>query len=74
MNRYTNNNKTSSKWSKKTSEEVTINDFKNIIGDDEEIYKQVLLIKDKLELCESLKEQVIMLMKNIFPNIFKKLS
>ena len=49
----------------KTSEEVTINDFKNIIGD-EEIYNQVLLIKDKLELCESLEEQVIMLMKNVF--------
>ena len=65
MSKYTNNNKTSSKWSKKISEEVTINYFKNIIGD-EEIYKQVLLIKDKLSLCESLEEQVIMLMKNIF--------
>ena len=51
----------------KTSEDVIINDFKNTIGDDEEIYKQVLLIKDKLSLCESLEEQVILLMKNIFP-------
>ena len=67
MSKYTNNNKTSSKWGKKTSEEVIINDFKNTISDNEEIYKQVLLIKDKLELCESLEEQVIMLMKNIFP-------
>ena len=58
----------------KTSEEVIINDFKNIISDNEEIYKQVLLIKDKLSLCESLKEQVIMLMKNILSNIFKKWS
>ena len=66
MSKDTNNNKTSSKWGKKTSEEVTINDFKNTIGDNEEIYKQVLLIKDKLSLYESLEEQVIMLMKNVF--------
>ena len=66
MNKDTNNNKTSSKWGKKTSEEVIINDFKNTIGDNEEIYKQVLLIKDKLSLYESLEEQVIMLMKNVF--------
>ena len=52
---------------KKPREDVTLDEFKTAIQGDEDVYNKVVLIKDQLESCQSLEEQVMLLIREVFP-------